>query len=73
MGPHGLCVGATGSGKSELLRTLALGMITAHPPDVLHLILVDFKGGATFLGWSALATSAPSSPTWLTRHTWSTE
>ncbi len=50
MGPHGLCVGATGSGKSELLRTLALGMITAHPPDVLNLILVDFKGGATFLG-----------------------
>jgi len=50
MGPHGLCVGATGSGKSEFLRTLALGMITAHPPDVLNLILVDFKGGATFLG-----------------------
>ena len=50
MGPHGLCVGATGSGKSELLRTLALGMITSHPPDVLNLILVDFKGGATFFG-----------------------
>jgi S-DNA-T family DNA segregation ATPase FtsK/SpoIIIE len=26
MGPHGLCVGATGSGKSELLRTLVLGL-----------------------------------------------
>jgi S-DNA-T family DNA segregation ATPase FtsK/SpoIIIE len=50
MGPHGLCVGATGSGKSELLRTLALGMIASHTPDVLNLILVDFKGGATFLG-----------------------
>ena len=50
MGPHGLCVGATGSGKSELLRTLALGMIASHSPDVLNLILVDFKGGATFLG-----------------------
>ena len=25
MGPHGLCVGATGSGKSELLRTLVAG------------------------------------------------
>ena len=50
MGPHGLCVGATGSGKSELLRTLALGMIAYHPPDVLNLILIDFKGGATFLG-----------------------
>jgi S-DNA-T family DNA segregation ATPase FtsK/SpoIIIE len=50
MGPHGLCVGATGSGKSEFLRTLVLGMITAHPPDVVNLVLVDFKGGATFLG-----------------------
>ncbi|MFV9634203.1 type VII secretion protein EccCa [Mycobacterium neumannii] len=50
IGPHGLCVGATGSGKSELLRTLVLGMITTHPPDVLNFVLVDFKGGATFLG-----------------------
>lgn len=50
VGPHGLCVGATGSGKSEFLRTLVLGMIAAHPPDVLNLVLVDFKGGATFLG-----------------------
>lgn len=50
MGPHGLCVGATGSGKSEFLRTLVLGMIAAHPPDALNLVLVDFKGGATFLG-----------------------
>jgi S-DNA-T family DNA segregation ATPase FtsK/SpoIIIE len=50
MGPHGLCVGATGSGKSEFLRTLILGMVAAHPPDVLNLVLIDFKGGATFLG-----------------------
>jgi S-DNA-T family DNA segregation ATPase FtsK/SpoIIIE len=50
MGPHGLCVGATGSGKSEFLRTLILGMIASHPPEVLNLVLVDFKGGATFLG-----------------------
>ncbi len=51
MGPHGLCIGATGSGKSEFLRTLTLGMITAHPPDTLNLVLVDFKGGAGFLGF----------------------
>ena len=50
MGPHGLCIGATGSGKSEFLRTLILGMITVHPPETLNLVLVDFKGGATFLG-----------------------
>lgn len=49
IGPHGLCVGATGSGKSELLRTIALGMIARHPPATVNLILIDFKGGATFL------------------------
>ncbi len=53
MGPHGLCIGATGSGKSELLRTLVLSLITSHSPDQLNLVLVDFKGGATFLGLEA--------------------
>ena len=53
MGPHGLCIGATGSGKSEFLRTLVLGMITTHSSAALNLILVDFKGGATFLGLGA--------------------
>ncbi|GAA1287157.1 type VII secretion protein EccC [Pseudonocardia aurantiaca] len=53
-GPHGLCVGATGSGKSELLRTLVLGLAAAHSPDDLNLVLVDFKGGATFLGLAGL-------------------
>jgi len=50
-GPHGLCVGATGSGKSEFLRTLVLGMTARHSPDDLNLVLVDFKGGASFLGF----------------------
>ncbi|MCP9271567.1 type VII secretion protein EccCa [Mycolicibacterium arenosum] len=50
MGPHGLCIGATGSGKSEFLRTLVLGLIASHSPEALNLVLVDFKGGATFLG-----------------------
>lgn len=50
MGPHGLCIGATGSGKSEFLRTLVLGMISTHSSASLNLVLVDFKGGATFLG-----------------------
>lgn len=48
MGPHGLCVGATGSGKSELLRTLVLGLLTSHGPDDISMVLVDYKGGATF-------------------------
>jgi DNA segregation ATPase FtsK/SpoIIIE, S-DNA-T family len=54
MGPHGLIIGATGSGKSELLRTLVLGLALTHPSDVLNFVLVDFKGGATFLGLDRL-------------------
>jgi S-DNA-T family DNA segregation ATPase FtsK/SpoIIIE len=48
MGPHGLLVGATGSGKSELLRTLVLALAVTHNPEILNFVLVDFKGGATF-------------------------
>lgn len=54
MGPHGLCIGATGSGKSELLRTLVAALAATHSPDELNLVLVDFKGGATFLGCEGL-------------------
>ncbi|WP_328552862.1 type VII secretion protein EccCa [Streptomyces sp. NBC_00358] len=54
MGPHGLCVGATGSGKSELLRTLVLALTATHSPEDLALVLVDYKGGATFAPFTEL-------------------
>ncbi|MFF8230761.1 type VII secretion protein EccCa [Streptomyces caelestis] len=54
MGPHGLCVGATGSGKSELLRTLVLGLAVTHSSETLNFVLADFKGGATFAGMARM-------------------
>lgn len=58
MGPHGLCIGATGSGKSELLRSLVLGLTVTHSSETLNLVLVDFKGGATFAGMAELPHTA---------------
>jgi DNA segregation ATPase FtsK/SpoIIIE, S-DNA-T family len=54
VGPHGLVVGATGSGKSELLRTIVAGLAATHPPELLAFVLVDFKGGAAFASLAAL-------------------
>jgi S-DNA-T family DNA segregation ATPase FtsK/SpoIIIE len=54
MGPHGLLIGATGSGKSELLRTLVCALAATHSSEILNMVLVDFKGGATFLGMDRL-------------------
>jgi S-DNA-T family DNA segregation ATPase FtsK/SpoIIIE len=58
MGPHGMLIGATGSGKSELLRTLVLSLAATHSSEVLNFVLVDFKGGATFAGLDGLPHTA---------------
>lgn len=54
MGPHGVMIGATGSGKSEVLRTLVLALALTHSPEQLNFVLVDFKGGATFAGMASM-------------------
>ncbi|MFE7507639.1 FtsK/SpoIIIE domain-containing protein [Promicromonospora sp. NPDC057488] len=46
-GPHLLVAGTTGSGKSELLQTLVLGLALTRSPAELALVLVDFKGGTS--------------------------
>jgi S-DNA-T family DNA segregation ATPase FtsK/SpoIIIE len=47
-GPHVLVAGTTGSGKSELLQTLIVGLAATNRPDELAFVLVDYKGGAAF-------------------------
>lgn len=47
-GPHALIAGTTGSGKSELLQTIILGLALSYSPDDLAIALVDYKGGASF-------------------------
>lgn len=47
-GPHGLVGGTTGSGKSELLRSLIAGLAARVDAQHLTFVLVDFKGGAAF-------------------------
>lgn len=50
MGPHGIMIGTTGSGKSETLATLLLSGMADHTPEQLNYILCDFKGGVSFVG-----------------------
>jgi len=45
-GPHLLIAGTTGSGKSELLRSLVAGLAVTSSPQHLTFLLVDYKGGA---------------------------
>ncbi len=47
-GVHGIIAGSTGSGKSELLMTLIIGLALNFSPDVLNFVLVDYKGGSAF-------------------------
>ncbi len=49
-GPHLMIVGATGTGKSELLRLLVTGWLNQEDP--IDLTLIDFKGGATMARFS---------------------
>ena len=47
-GPHGLVGGTTGSGKSELLRSLVAALALGADPQHLNFVLVDYKGGSAF-------------------------
>lgn len=45
-GPHLVVAGTTGSGKSELLRSMALALALSYPPDRVNFFFIDFKGGS---------------------------
>ncbi|WP_419919755.1 FtsK/SpoIIIE domain-containing protein [Candidatus Poriferisocius sp.] len=47
-GPHTLVGGTTGSGKSELLRTLVASVASTYSPEQVTFVLVDYKGGSAF-------------------------
>jgi len=47
-GPHGLVGGTTGSGKSELLRSLVAALALRTSPAHLNFVLIDYKGGSAF-------------------------
>ncbi len=47
-GPHALLGGTTGSGKSELLRSLVASLAASASPRDLNFVLVDYKGGSAF-------------------------
>ncbi len=47
-GAHGLVGGTTGSGKSELLRSLVAALAVHADSDHLTFVLIDYKGGAAF-------------------------
>ena len=47
-GPHALIGGTTGSGKSELLRTIVASVAATYSPKQVNFVLVDYKGGSAF-------------------------
>ncbi|HEU4782493.1 MAG TPA: FtsK/SpoIIIE domain-containing protein, partial [Ktedonobacterales bacterium] len=53
-GPHGLLIGQTGSGKSELLRSIIAALAIQYSPDRVNLVLVDYKGGLAFDAFATL-------------------
>ncbi|MFC7480518.1 FtsK/SpoIIIE domain-containing protein [Luedemannella flava] len=63
MGPHGLLVGATGSGKSELLRTLVIGLAVTHSSRSSTSCWWTSRAAPRSPHWTACRTPAPSSPT----------
>ncbi|HEU5226317.1 MAG TPA: FtsK/SpoIIIE domain-containing protein [Ktedonobacteraceae bacterium] len=44
-GPHGLLIGQTGSGKSELLQTIIAALAVTYRPTEVNFLLIDYQAG----------------------------
>jgi S-DNA-T family DNA segregation ATPase FtsK/SpoIIIE len=53
-GANGVVVGASGSGKSELFRTIVLGVAIRYSPEDINFFLVDVRGDGVFDGLANL-------------------
>ncbi|MEV5649136.1 FtsK/SpoIIIE domain-containing protein [Nocardia sp. NPDC052254] len=49
-GPFGLVIGARGSGKSEILSVVALGLALGNPPEQVNLLLGQGREGSALSG-----------------------
>jgi S-DNA-T family DNA segregation ATPase FtsK/SpoIIIE len=58
MGPHGLCIGTTGTGRSRVLQMIALGLALSHDPQDLSLLFVDGYGSTAFEAFDGLPHTA---------------
>lgn len=45
IGPHGIIIGATGSGKSQLIQSFIVSLCLNYSPNQLQIVYIDFKGG----------------------------
>lgn len=55
---HAVLAAAAGSGKSNLLHALLLGLATRYPPEELQLYLMDLKQGVEFQPYGKLPHAA---------------
>lgn len=53
-GPHGLLIGQTGSGKSELLQTMLMALAITYRPTEVNFLLIDYKAGLALEPFSQL-------------------
>lgn len=54
-GHHAICIGRTGSGKTNLFHVVISNLVRRYSPDELELYLLDFKEGVEFSVYAELS------------------